>query len=331
MQWIPVRQGPETFVPEMVQLNFSGRPNRDEDIYRLDSGFGPYCLTRLCYETGGIYFAVHANRERVGEFVTTRETPVFQARLNHFFDPLIMRPYRPDYLPTAEYVRRVQANKAKLALVETARQSIVDPMSNPTLVFRKVGDDDASMKRALDEAQKAAAILEPRINNLYQIIKQGEKDREKLVEPRWRAGFDLSLGRILAVKVRTEAYNQMLARAKGGLKYEDPRTNVLRLVPADEISNNSALDKLAKQSRQLLMAVAQEHRGTPWAMWAEAELKDPIGWKWKEEYDPPPPPPPARPAAPAVVVNPPPRPNNNNPRPQFKRETPKPVRQNVKL
>ena len=331
VQWIPVRQGPETFMPEMVQLNFSGRPNRDEDIYRLDSGFGPYCLTRLCYETGGIYFAVHANRERVGEFVTTRETPVFQARLNHFFDPLIMRPYRPDYLSTAEYVRRVQANKAKLALVETARQSIVDPMSNPTLVFRKVGDDDASMKQALDEAQKAAAILEPRINNLYQIIKQGEKDREKLVEPRWRAGFDLSLGRILAVKVRTESYNQMLARAKGGMKYEDPRTNVLRLVPADEISNNSALDKLAKQSRQLLMAVAQEHRGTPWAMWAEAELKDPIGWKWKEEYDPPPPPPPARPAAPAVVVNPPPRPNNNNPRPQFKRETPKPVRQNVKL
>jgi hypothetical protein len=312
----------------MVQLNFSGRRNRDDGIYRLDSGFGPYCLTRLCYETGGIYFAVHANRERVGEYVSQRDVPVFQARLNYFFDPLVMRPYRPDYLPLPEYVNRVSKHKSKMALVEAARVSIIDPMSNPTLVFRKQGDDEASMKRALDEAQKDAAILEPKINNLYGIIKQGEKDRHTLVEPRWRAGFDLALGRILAVKVRTEAYNLMLARAKGGMKYANPRTNVLRLVPSDEVSVNSTLAKLGEQARALLEGVAREHRGTPWAMWAEEELKDPIGWKWKEEYDPPPPPQPPRPPVPNnnVNVN---RPNNNPP--QFQRANPKPVRQNIKL
>jgi len=328
VQWIPIRQGPETLVPEMVQLNFSGVPNRDEGIYRLDSGFGPYCLTRLCYETGGMFFAVHANRERVGEFVSTRETPVFQARLNYFFDPLVMRPYRPDYVPPQEYLRLISKNGAKAALIEAARQSMVDPMNRPTLVFRKTGDDDASMKRALDEAQKAAAILEPKMNLFYGIIKQGEKDRPKLVEPRWRAGFDLALGRILAVKVRTESYNQMLARAKGGMKYADPRTNVLRLVPSNEVSVSSTLAKQAEQARTLLEGVAREHRGTPWAMWAEEELKDPIGWKWQEEYDPPTPPRPQAPPRPAPNA-PAVRPNNQPP--QFRREVPKPVRQNVRL
>ncbi len=84
------------------------------------------------------------------------------------------------------------------------------------------------MKRALDEAQKAAAIIQPKIDILYSILKEGEKDRDKLVEPRWRAGFDLAYGRVLAVKVRTEAYNAMLARAKNGVKLQDPNQTCSR-------------------------------------------------------------------------------------------------------
>jgi hypothetical protein len=273
---------------------------------------------------------VHGNRERVGEFVSTRDVPVFQARLNHFFDPAVMRPYRPDYLPVADYMRSVTQNKAKLALVETARQSMLDPMDGPTLVFRKRGEDDSSMKQALDVAQRKAAVLEPKINNLYNLIRQGDKDRPTLIEPRWRAGFDLAYGRILAVKVRTESYNLMLANAKGGMKLKDPKSNVFTLVPDDVITTGSTQANMAKQARELLTRVAHEHRGTPWAMLAEAELKDPIGWRWEESYDPPPPPPVARPAPVVTPPPPPPRPNNNPP--QFRRlEQPKPRRQNIKL
>ena len=52
-QWMPVRQGPESFLPELVKI---GSAEGEEP---MDSGFGPYSLTRLCYETGGIFFAVH--------------------------------------------------------------------------------------------------------------------------------------------------------------------------------------------------------------------------------------------------------------------------------
>jgi hypothetical protein len=355
VQWIPIRQGSETYLPEQVQLNFTGHTNHEDGIYRLDSGFGPYCLTRLCYETGGIFFAVHGNRERIGQLVRTRETPVFQARLNYFFDPLVMKPYRPDYLAPSEYLKSISRNKAKAALVDAARRSIVEPMESPVLVFRRQRDEtEAALKRALSEAQKKAAILAPHIDDLYTVLKQGAKDRESLVEPRWRAGFDLAYGRVLAVKVRTDAYNQLLARAKNGLHLEDPETDKLTLVPVDEVPLNSTLDSMAKQARALLEGVVREHPGTPWAMSAAEELKQPIGWKWVEANENPrrppqpekpvvvsakkPDPPRAKPAIPKLprprpvpaVARKPQKPAAPRP-PDFRRETPKPIRQNVKL
>ncbi|MBA3482190.1 MAG: VWA domain-containing protein, partial [Pirellulales bacterium] len=51
-QWVPVRLGPESLMPELLKLRFA-QGGEDE---LLDSGFGPYALTRLCYETGGLYF-----------------------------------------------------------------------------------------------------------------------------------------------------------------------------------------------------------------------------------------------------------------------------------
>ncbi len=70
-QWVPVRQGPESFLPELVKIG-------DETDDAIDSGFGPYSLTRLCYETGGIFFAVHPNRNERRK-VSRRETAVLSA------------------------------------------------------------------------------------------------------------------------------------------------------------------------------------------------------------------------------------------------------------
>lgn len=330
VQWIPVRQGPETLRPETVQLGFVGRTERDDEIYRIDSGFGPFSLTRLCYQTGGIYFAVHAARPEIGGYVSTRATPVMSARLNYFFDPGLMRNYSPDYLPADDYVRRVGQSKAKAALVQAAEMSVLMPMAGPRLVFPKEDGDEARFKGLLDEAQKAAAVLEPRLNTLYSVLKVGEPERSKITELRWQAGFDLAMGRVMAAKVRTESYNLMLARAKNGLRYQDPKSNGWKLVPENEISVGSAVEKAAKQAREYLTRVTKEHAGTPWAFLAKLELEEPIGWKWAETYTPPPPPPPpmvasTTPPRPPPVNNnaPPPRPNNPPP--------PKPLRQNVKL
>ncbi len=226
-----------------------------------------------------MYISVHPNRSRSGKSVGP--TAPMSARIDHFFDPAIMRNYQPEYVPVKEYEQKLKHNKARAALVQAATMSLVDPMENPRLEFPKA--DEGTFKRSLDDAQKAAAKIGPKLEVIFQALKAGERDRPKLVEPRWQAGYDLAMGRILAVKVRTEAYNAMLAKAKSGLKFEKPENDTFVLEPSDEISVGSTLEKMGKQAREYLLRVKTQHSGTPWALLAEAELEEPIGWKWTEK------------------------------------------------
>src|SRR5205814_293126 len=125
---------------------------------------------------------------------------------------------------------------------QASAMSQLDQMEGPELRFVKT--DEAAFANALSEAQQSAARLEPKINQLYEVLRTGEGDREKEETPRWQAGYDLAMGRVLAVKVRTEAYNAMLASAKRGLKPKDPKNNTWTLKPSDEISVGSQLAKL---------------------------------------------------------------------------------------
>jgi hypothetical protein len=169
-----------------------------------------------------------------------------------------------------------------MALVEAARRSAITPMENPR--YRFVKSSEAEFANALSEAQKDAALLEPKIDNLYQVLAVGEADRAKETNVRWQAGYDLAIGRVLAVKVRTEAYNAMLAQAKTGLKFKNEKNNTWVLEPADAISVGSQLEKLAQKSKMYLQRVVDEHPGTPWALLAKRELENPVGWQWKEEF-----------------------------------------------
>lgn len=286
VQWIPVRQGPESVMSERIRLNFSSGRNRELD--ELDSGFGPFALTRLCVETGGIYFTVHPNKTAGARAMGRNKTEVMTSRLRYFFDPAIMRQYRPEYVSIMEYERRRDANQARVALVAAAQRSRVDSMSSPQTRFAVVSE--AALKRQLDEAQKSSAKLEPKINQIYSILARGEKDRPNERVLRWQAGYDLAMGRILAMKVRTETYNSMLAQLKGGRRFKTKGSDTWILEPADN-TVGSKLEKLKKQADMYLQRVVQEHADTPWALLAERELKEPLGWKWTEAHtgvnDPP--------------------------------------------
>ncbi|MCH7725497.1 MAG: hypothetical protein IH991_03295 [Planctomycetes bacterium] len=139
------------------------------------------------------------------------------------------------------------------------------------------------------------------------MLKLGEDGREKETTLRWQAGYDLAMGRALAVYVRTKTYNSMLAAAKRGLKFKNPKNNTWILKPADEISTGSQDAKLGKKAREYLQRVVDEHDGTPWGLLAKRELETPVGWKWTEEFTAPPAP--RRPGVPGNGnAN-----NNNNP------------------
>lgn len=281
-QWPVVHQGPESFFPERIKLHFSGGKEESESI---DSGFGPYALTRLTYETGGIYFAVHPNRN-VNREVTRRETAAFSAHIEHFFDPNVMRRYRPDYVSVNEYKQRLNENKARLALIEAANQSWLTPMEQPRLRFERL--DEAAFVNALSEAQKDAAKLGPKVGMILDKLALGEADREQETELRWQAGYDLAMGRALAVAVRTITYNSMLAEAKRGRKFEDEKNNTWVLTPDDEVSTGSKDAKMADKAKEYLQRVITDHPDTPWALLAKQELETPLSWKWTEEFTEPP-------------------------------------------
>lgn len=276
-QFPVVDQGPETLYPEVIQIK-SGKDS-DEP---MDSGFGPHGLSKLCAETGGIYFCVHANRSTAGR---VNDTAPMASRLRFFFDPEVMRGYRPDYLSIAKTDQLIASNRAKRALVEAARSSELSPMSSPKTTFPR--EDDGKLANLIAEAQKAAAVLAPKIDGLYSILASGQADREKIdpSERRWLAGYDLAMGRVMASKVRVDAYNIMLAQAKTGMKFKDPKNDTWKLVASDAVEGvGSQTEKLASQARMYLERVARDHAGTPWSMIAEEELRTPLGYAWEEAH-----------------------------------------------
>lgn len=294
-QWAIVSQGPESVLAERLRLDFTGT---FDDLDMIDSGFGPFHLTRLCYETGGIYFAVHPNR-KINRKVNQWETKSYSAHLQYFFDPESMRRYKPDYVSNKTYLKRLKDSGTRQALVQAAAFTTTGTLESPRLRFPKL--DEAEFVNSVSRAQRTAAIIEPQINRLYQMLKVGESDRDSEISPRWQAGYDLAMGRTIAAKVRAESYNAMLALIKTKLKFDPPKNadtpqkNTWVLAPADAIETGSQDAKLLDKANMYLNRVVENHPGTPWAMLAQRELTTPIGWKWRQTYTPPPMPRPDQP------------------------------------
>ena len=277
VRWPVVDQGPETLYPELIKV--ASKSPADEPI---DSGFGPFSLSKLCASTGGIYFTVHGSRVSKGR-VKDAETAPMASRLRHFFDSDAMRQYRPDYLSKANLDKELAANKAKKALVEAAGKSELQPVSAVQTEFPK--RDDAQLSASFSEAQKEVARLQPAIDAIHRSLGAGAGDREKIREKRWQAGFDLAMGRVLAAKVRADAYNEVLGQAKSGLVFKHPDSDTWELAPSDELGAiSSRMEKLAGEARTYLERVVADHPGTPWAYIASEELKVPLGYAWREKH-----------------------------------------------
>lgn len=260
-----MHRGPETLYPESMRLAYWG--TNDYDLQNMSSGFGPYALTRLCAETNGLYFIADDGRGKT-------------------FDPQVMRNYAPDYRPIPMIDADIQKNKAKFALRDVAMRLKVDNVPLPRLDFP--AENDTVLRQAITDAQRPAAEFEYKINALKTILEPGEKDRAKIQEARWQAGYDVAMGRVLALQARSFGYNMMLAEMKSSpRKFEKQGSNQWRLVPSKEINSGAVTKKLANKSMEYLKRVVDEHPNTPWQLLAERELGTPLGWEWKESsYDP---------------------------------------------
>jgi len=273
--WLPIRQGPESRYSERIQIPFA---NATYGMERTHSGFGPFSWEYLCRNSGGVYLAV-----TMPGYSPSMMRGSFQGGTYVFgtYDPSVIRKYAPDYVSESAYQQLLDQNAARRALHEAARMEPVELLERPVTQFAY--RDEAQMARDVSRAQLAAARLEPELQRVHDILKNGEAGRAELIRPRWQAGYDLAMGRALAARARVEGYNAMLAVLKRGRKFERPASNRWILIADDNIEAGSSYQRLIDNARKYLVRVTTEHAGTPWARVAEKELETKLGWKWTEQ------------------------------------------------
>lgn len=259
---VPVRQGPESVALEQIKLPFW------YDGYQydmLDSGFGPYALSRMARATGGIYFLARMGSERMG------------------FDPVRMREYSPDWVSRAQYESALSKNPIRQAVLAAAQLTQQRMGPQPSLTFPSM--DGPEFKEVMADNQIKVALTASVVDEALGPIMQAAKYRDKEPSRRWQAHYDLIRGRLLAMKIRCYEYNWACAMMKKDApKFQNANSNAWKLVPSVEVRYSDKAAAAAKQAKDLLKRVISEHPNTPWALLAQRELKDEFGFQWVETY-----------------------------------------------
>lgn len=264
---LPVRQGPESVAIERIRLPYWYDGPQFETF---DAGFGPYALSRLCGATQGIYFVTRLGPERI------------------MFDPQRMREYRPDWVSRQKYEQMIAKDPVRMAVVKAGMIAQQNLPGQPSLTFPAAGTPE--FKDAMRDNQVIAARILDTVNAALEPINAAAKFRDRETSRRWQAHYDLIRGRLMAMKVRCDEYNYICARMKRDApKFQDAKSNAWRLKPDEYIHDDAKARGNAKIAKEALERVIKEHPGTPWALLAQRDFKDPLGFKWMEVSVPPPP------------------------------------------
>jgi hypothetical protein len=295
----PIERGPETVQSERLSLPFWGRGDQF-DLF--PSGFGPYDLTRLARESGGIYFMFDDGKSGQGRY-----------------DGYDLASYSPDYETIADYRKAIAASPLRQAVLQAADDSraLEEAINSRGRGFEPgLNFSMADLNQLLNNEQQKVAMTMAFVDQALARLSAVEKDRPKESSKRWQAHYDLMMGRLLANKVRCNEYNWATAQMKVTPKAPEGKTednkpnNAWRLVPDEKISfgmkdqpdkaeaktnvkksDPKATAKAkedAEKATEYLQRVVKEHSGTPWALMAARELEIPMGFRWESMYIEPP-------------------------------------------
>ena len=206
---VPVRQGPESVMLEQIRLPFWYEGSQYEV---LESGYGPFALSRLAAATGGIYFITRFDTRRMG------------------FDPAKMREYQPDLERREKYEQQISRSPLRQAVINAAMITQQNLPGMPGLYFPPA--DAPEFKDVMANNQGVAERTAYTVDEALGPINAVAKLRDRETSRRWQAHYDLIRGRLLAMKVRCYEYNWACARMKKDPpKFTNARSNAWRLVP----------------------------------------------------------------------------------------------------
>lgn len=297
---LPVRRGPETPLPELLQYD-GFRRRYDSHM----SGFGPYDQCRLCRDTGGIFFQLPHEDTDLNDF----DNRVYVAHA--------MRAYMPSLLSRSEYVVERDRSDFRKAIWEVI--VMLDPAGPNRRNIPELPDPALRAQSFSTEPGSFVAQTRQRgtqIRNIIALINRAITRMEKVKplrakEPsvRWRANYDLIRAQLYWYQLRLFEYGIAMDQfVRKGLRERltrNPKHNRWqlyetgrKLVLPDELNAKRfkvSPEELKEKYRRALARFAelqQEHPDTPWARRAEWESKRPFGVAFRTYYQPPPPKPP---------------------------------------
>jgi hypothetical protein len=307
---LPVRKGPDTALPERLAVPYWHWPQMPDwaatggaagfdplfggmppwyggpQLETFSSGFGPYALTRLAVQSGGSYTIFDRASDRGP------------------FELAVMQPYQPDYRDARVILDELRYQPLRRAVLAAAEVTMQKPITGQPLMsfFPVYLSPPAFRKQLKAQLTVEAAALDRNAPLLEKVLAAFgpngmEDDYRRENSPRWRAWYDLTRGRLLAMSVRQQEYLAVanLLIQRGALA---DATNYVDLVTVDAIRSGSEAEVRAREARRLLERCVEQNPETPWAYLAQRELDHPLGLDVRQRSIPRPPPRPAAPAAP---------------------------------
>lgn len=304
---LPIRRGPETAFPESLQWDGFRR--------RFDahmSGFGPYSQVKLSRDTGGIFFQLPHEDEKLVNFD------------NKKYAHLDLKEYIPDMRDPAVYLTDLQARPFRKAMFDVILQLNPHLPQNKGLEIPEHDHFDTNMQAAgrkiLQRINQIATIITI-LNKCQQYLEAVRELRASEPSKRWRAAYDLMYAQIFAYKIRLFQYaisigrfskniqqhltnpthNRWYIRQGGQLVLPDEAQTKALGVTADDLST------YLKEAQRGFALVQESHPNTPWAVRAAWEEKRQFGARIGSYRHVPSPPRPRTPGKPAPRPTPKPK------------------------
>lgn len=323
-----VNWGSDTLIPAASSVQNLGGPHRQ----LLLAPSGPYALTRLALATGGSYTALNragdmavAGREQLFDYMpdyrsglqiaydidkyplrkAVIEAAALTGTANYWPPPLAYPNSIYNRFPFNRYVfysppqRFARELKLQLAVgVERllGPQAVIEQAIQIMLLKFKENSYESSMKNDREAGLQIEDLT-------LESISTSEYDQEE--SPRWRAWYDLNLGRLLAHSVRISEYISHCKRlAEPDVKKAllDREINCITFQPSATIIGGTACNHRMELASQLLRRVVEKHPNTPWSDLASWELQSDLGMEAVPSIIPPPVPVPALPAQPRPEI-----------------------------
>jgi len=259
--WASVNRGIDTAFGEMFpfrwHLYYSCR-----NTQRIASGFGPYGPSRLCRETGGIYYLLRTASARTYDYEK------------------LLGGYQPELVSRGEIAKRNGKNRARRVLMTLVDQweRIWEEGKRLEMYFRNDEGGRRLMERSARAADEWLHLANEAIREMDKLSNVAFEDSPK----RWQANRELMWAQLHKIRFMMVQYRFAMMDLLAGRRIPPPGDIgwVVSRYYAGELRGDNMPRILEEQDkvRALYQAVIDHHAGTPWEAFAASEMRGLSGY-----------------------------------------------------